>query len=54
VLSRNATSDCRFAGAAPATDPVDVPELLLKRSGVDSQLVSFSLHPSTFLDGYQS
>jgi len=48
MLSRNATSDCRFAGAAPATDPVDVPELLLKRFGVGSQLVSFSFHPSTF------
>src|SRR5262249_42192875 len=49
MLSRNAASDCRFAGATPATDPVDVPELLLKRFGVCSQLVSFSFHPSTFL-----
>jgi hypothetical protein len=48
MLSRNATSDCRFAGAATATDPVDAPELLLKRFGVGSQLVSFSFHPSPF------
>jgi len=48
MLSRNATSDCRFAGAAPTTDPVNVPELLLKRFGVGSQFVSFSFHPSTF------
>jgi hypothetical protein len=45
VLSRNATSDCRFASAAPTTDPVDSPELLLKRFGVGRQLVSFGLHP---------
>jgi hypothetical protein len=32
----------------PATDPVDVSELLLKRFGVGSQLVSFSFHPSIF------
>jgi len=48
MLSRNATSDCRFARAAPATDPVDMSELLLKRFGVGSQLVSFSFYPSTF------
>jgi hypothetical protein len=47
VLSRNATSNCRFAGTAPAADPLNVPELLLKRLGVRSQLVSFSLHAST-------
>ena len=41
VLSREATGDGRFAGAAPAADPVDVSELFPKRRTVGSLFVPF-------------
>jgi hypothetical protein len=45
VPSRHATRDDRLACAAPATDPVDVPEFCTQRFGGGSLSVSFGSHP---------
>jgi hypothetical protein len=43
---RHATSNSRLACIAPATSPVDVPELRTQRCGAGSLTVSFRSHPS--------
>ena len=48
TFSRNATSDRRFARTASATNPVGVPELLLKSLSAGKQIVSLSFHSSTY------
>jgi hypothetical protein len=42
--NRQAASDDRLACTAPATNPVDVPELLTQRRGVCSLAMLFTSH----------